>query len=149
MGALHLWRTAALKGIAAQRRLYAWARNVHGSPNCDIMQRIDGNLELLNAKIIIDSAKDGDSHSLMLFNRYTKYLALACNTIISFLDPEMIVLGGGVSHAGDFLLKSITEKLPHYLMFKTMPYATIKLATLGNEAGIIGSALLARDMLTK
>ena len=34
-------------------------------------------------------------------------------------------------------------------MFKTMPYATIKLATLGNEAGIIGSALLARDMLTK
>jgi len=118
-------------------------------PNCDIMQRIDGNLELLNAKIIIDSAKDGDSHSLMLFNRYTKYLALACNTIISFLDPEMIVLGGGVSHAGDFLLKSITEKLPHYLMFKTMPYATIRLATLGNEAGIIGSALLARDMLTK
>ncbi|MDO5022533.1 MAG: ROK family glucokinase [Eubacteriales bacterium] len=116
-------------------------------PDCDVNKRINGKLENLNAKIIIDSAKDGDSMSLMLFNRYTRYLALALNTIVSFLDPEMIVLGGGVSHAGEFLLNSIVEKIPQYLMFKTMPFAEVHLATLGNDAGLIGSALLAREMI--
>ncbi len=118
-------------------------------PDCDISKRVNGQLDALNAKIIIDSAKDGDSLSLMLFNRYTRYLALALNTIVSFLDPEMIVLGGGVSHAGEFLLNSIMEKIPNYLMFKSMPFAEVRLATLGNDAGIIGSAFLARDMITR
>ncbi|MDI9520877.1 MAG: ROK family glucokinase [Bacillota bacterium] len=101
-----------------------------------------GSAENINGKIIIDCAREGDPIAMKVFDRYTKYLALAVNTVISFLDPEMIVLGGGISMAGQYLLDAVKAKIPHYLMYKTMPYADIKLAVLGNNAGIIGAAML-------
>ncbi len=113
-------------------------------PQSAIMQAAGGDKDKITGRIVMDLAKAGDELALKVFNRYTKYLALAVNTIISFLDPDMIVLGGGISHAGEFLLEAVREKLPRYLMFKTLPYSQIALARLGNDAGIIGAALLSR-----
>jgi len=104
-----------------------------------------GDPAAMTAKIVIDSAKAGDPAAFGVFNEYVKYLALGINTIISFIDPEMIVLGGGVSRAGTFLLDAVRAELPKYIFFKTLPYASIELATLGNEAGIIGAAMLGRE----
>ncbi len=101
-----------------------------------------GTADNINGKIIIDCAKEGDPIAQKVFDRYIKYLTLAINTVISFLDPEMIVLGGGISMAGQYLLDAVNEQLPRYLMFKSMPYADIRLAVLGNNAGIIGAAML-------
>ena len=112
------------------------------NPGCLLSQRCGGDLDKLNAKIIIDAAKEGDTIANSVFNRYAEYLTIAVNNIISFLDPDMIVLGGGVSHAGEFLLNAVRERLPKYLMFKTLPYAELRQAKLGNDAGIIGAALL-------
>ncbi|MBR6787212.1 MAG: ROK family protein, partial [Clostridia bacterium] len=112
------------------------------NPGCLLSQRCNGDLDKLNAKIIIDAAKEGDTIANSVFNRYAEYLTIAVNNIISFLDPDMIVLGGGVSHAGEFLLNAVRERLPKYLMFKTLPYAELRQAKLGNDAGIIGAALL-------
>jgi len=79
-----------------------------------------------------------------VFNRFTRYLAITVNNVTAFLDPEMIVLGGGVSNAGDFLLNAVKAQLPRYLMYKTLPSPRLELARLGNEAGIIGAAMLGR-----
>ena len=98
--------------------------------------------EKIDGKLVIDCAKDGDPTAMKVFDRYTRYLALGINTIISFIDPEVIVLGGGVSMAGRFLLDAVAEKIPRYLMFKNMPYGRLELAVLGNSAGIIGAAML-------
>ena len=57
---------------------------------------------------------------------------------------EVIVLGGGVSKAGAFLLGAVRQEVPKYLLFKGMPYARIELARLGADAGIIGAAMLGR-----
>ena len=81
---------------------------------------------------------------MRVFDHYAKYLAITVNNITAFLDPEMIVLGGGVSRAGEFLLNAVREQLPRYLMYKTLPSPKLELAKLGNEAGIIGAALLGR-----
>ncbi len=113
-----------------------------GYPDCDMMQRVKGNMDRINAKIVIDSAKAGDPVAMRVFDRYCKYLAITVNNITAFLDPEMIVLGGGVSTAGEFLLNNIRDQLPRYLMYKTLPSPELCLAQLGNEAGIIGAALL-------
>lgn len=113
-------------------------------PDCALSKAVGGDVKLLNAKLIIDLAKEGDDLALKIFHRYTRYLALTINSIVSFIDPELVVLGGGVSHAGEFLVNAIKEKLPHYLMFKTMPYADVLLAKLGNQAGIIGAAMLGK-----
>ena len=113
-----------------------------GYPDCDMMQRVKGDMNRINAKTVIDSAKAGDPVAMRVFDRYCKYLAIAVNNITAFLDPEMIVLGGGVSTAGDFLLNNVRNQLPRYLMYKTLPSPELCLAQLGNEAGIIGAALL-------
>ena len=58
---------------------------------------------------------------------------------------EVIVLGGGVSKAGSFLLDAVRARVPKYLLFKTLPYSRIELARLGADAGMIGAAMLGRQ----
>ena len=117
-----------------------------GYPECAIMQKADGDPEKISAKIVIDSAKEGDPVAVRIFADYTRYLAIFLNTITSFFDPDMIVLGGGVSHAGAFLLDAVRAQMPRYLMFKALPAPKLELAKLGNEAGIIGAAMLGKGI---
>ncbi len=113
-------------------------------PDNAMLRTVDGDVEKINAKIVIDAAKAGDAVALRVFDEYVRYLALAVNTITAFFDPEMIVLGGGVSQAGDFLLNAVRALLPRHLMFKALPGPRLELATLRNEAGIIGAAMLGK-----
>ncbi|MDR1569177.1 MAG: ROK family protein [Oscillospiraceae bacterium] len=114
-------------------------------PQSELFTLTEGDPSRMTAKIVIDAAKAGDSAAREIFDIYIKYLSLGINTVISFIDPEMIVLGGGVSRAGAFLLDAVRNELPKYIFFRTMPYASVELARLGNEAGIIGAAMLGRD----
>ncbi len=113
-------------------------------PESLMMTMCNNNLENVNAKLVFDAAQEGDETALKIYRRYAKYLAQAINTIVAFLDPEVIVLGGGVSKAGDFLLDAVRAEVPQYLLFKTMPYARIEIASLGADAGIIGAAMLGK-----
>ncbi|MBQ2699581.1 MAG: ROK family protein [Clostridia bacterium] len=114
-------------------------------PNSLINTLCGGDESKINAKCVIDAAREKDPAGCEAFESYTDYLAQAIATVVNFLDPEVIVLGGGVSKAGDFLLESVQAKVPNYLIFKTLPYSRIELARLGNEAGIIGAAMLGRE----
>ena len=115
-----------------------------GYPESMILSLASGDPEKISAKTVIDAAKAGDVTAVRVFDHYAKYLAITVNNITAFLDPEMIVLGGGVSRAGEFLLNAVREQLPRYLMYKTLPSPKLELAKLGNEAGIIGAARLGR-----
>ena len=109
-----------------------------------MLRRAEGDLDRINAKTVIDAAKAGDRAAVEVFDEYCKFLAMSIHNIITFLDPDMVVLGGGVSHAGDFLLNRVREKVPRYLLYKTLPYSQICLAKLGNEAGTIGAAMIGK-----
>ena len=98
----------------------------------------------LNAKDVIDAAKAGDPAACEVFDRYTYYLAVGMVNIINFFDPEVIAVGGGVSGAGEFLLAPVREKLKKLIFYKDMPYAEVRLATMGNDAGIVGAAMLGK-----
>jgi len=114
------------------------------APNCAIMRAVDGDMDKINAKVVLDAAKEGDAVAMQVFNRFVKYLTIAINNVISFLDPDMIILGGGVSRAGDFLLDAVKAALPDYLFYPTLPQPELRIASLGNDAGIIGAALLGK-----
>jgi len=75
-------------------------------------------------------------------DRLVKYLAIGITNIINILDPETIALGGGLSGAGEFLLEKVQKEVEAVRYMKMMPIGKIFLATLGNEAGIIGAAAL-------
>ncbi|MBR3019150.1 MAG: ROK family protein [Clostridia bacterium] len=113
-------------------------------PSTAILSKAGGNINRVNAKLVIDAAKEGDASALRVFNSFVKYLAMAINNITAFFDPDIIVLGGGVSYAGSFLLDSVSALLPRYQMFKALPIPKLALAKLGNEAGIVGAAMLGK-----
>jgi len=111
-------------------------------PESSMMDKCGGDLEKINAKIVIDAAREGDPTAKAVFDEYVYALAVGIINIINMIDPEVIVLGGGVSAAGSFLLDAVREAVKPMVFFKTMPYARIELAQLGNDAGIIGAAFL-------
>ena len=114
-------------------------------PDTLMLKKVQGDVDKLNARIVIDCAKEGDAEALRVFNAFVRYLAMAINNITAFFDPDMIVLGGGVSGAGDFLLDAVSALLPRFQMFKALPIPKLALAKLGNEAGIIGAAMLGKS----
>lgn len=109
----------------------------------NLLYKMKGNdLDSLEAKDIFDAARAGDAFSLDLVEYEAEYLAYGIGSILNVINPEMVVLGGGVALAGDILLDKVKEKIKKYAL--PVAYEKVKLSTakLGNEAGIIGAAAL-------
>ena len=122
--------------IRMAREVISW------HPDSAIWAACEGNPEKINAKIVLDAAKEGDPLGMKLFRRYVSLLSQAVANVVNFLDPEIIVLGGGVSKAGRFLLDAVREEFPRYVLFNDQPLPRLDLAVLGPDAGIIGAAML-------
>lgn len=112
--------------------------------NTLILEKVNGNLDLLNARIIFDSCKYGDEIAIKAVKRFVKYLGIGIINIINIIDPEVISLGGGVSLAGEYLLKLVKDEVEKNKLFKKSQIGRITLAETGNEAGIIGAAMLCK-----
>jgi glucokinase len=106
----------------------------------------DGTLEGLTGKAITDAARDGDAVALAAFNTTAQWLGAGIASLAVVLDPECVVIGGGVIDAGEILLKPTREALERSMPFAGKhPYPEIIGAQLGNEAGLVGVADLARS----
>ena len=115
-----------------------------GSLSADsaLLRAVNGDLSAMNARIVIDLARNGDPVASAVFNEWTDNVSQAIANVVNFLDPEVIVIGGGVSRAGAFLLDALNEKYPQYVVFRDQPIPEVRLAVLGPKAGIIGAAML-------
>lgn len=103
--------------------------------------------EEITAKDIFDSAKEGDSFAAKVIDEIATHLGLALANIGSVFNPEKIVIGGGMSKAGDILLNPIKQHFQKYA-FKPVGQSTqIVFAELGNDAGITGAAWLAANKI--
>ncbi|WP_456274048.1 ROK family glucokinase [Bacillus sp. AK031] len=103
----------------------------------------------ISAKQIFDAAREGDTLAVSVVDRLAFYLGLAIANLGNALNPEKIVLGGGVSRAGDVLLRPV-DKYFQTFAFPTVASSTaISIATLGNDAGVIGAAWLVKNKITK
>lgn len=99
------------------------------------------NKENLTAKMIFDAAKEGDQLASECVEQLGWYLGVACANIAAVVEPDVFVIGGGVSKAGAILLDVIQR---HYEKFAFHAHKDkeFKLAELGNDAGIVGAAKL-------
>jgi glucokinase len=116
-------------------------------PDSALYTACSGNVDKIDAKTVIDCAKEGDDTAMKVFHRYVNYLCMALDGIIAFFDPEVIILGGGVSKAGNFLLNAVRERLKDYILFKDLPYSRVEIARLGANAGMIGAAMLGKKFV--
>ncbi len=94
----------------------------------------------IDAKDINDARKSGDKLADEAWNRCAYYLALACVNICRIIDPDLIVLAGGMTKAGEDLMKPVREHFQKLHWQLTEPMTKLALAELGNDAGAIGAA---------
>ena len=93
------------------------------------------------AKDVFDAARAGDALAAREVDEMTDTLGMALASIASTTDPEMFLVGGGVSRAGDVLFDPLVEHFKTYA-FKSCRETPIKAASLGNDAGIYGAVRL-------
>lgn len=93
------------------------------------------------AKAVVDAAKSGDEFATAILNAYVDDIGSYLASLINLLDPERIAIGGGVSAAGDFLIKPIYDNANRKSFFANP--TEIVAATAGNDAGIYGAAFIA------
>lgn len=101
------------------------------------------NGEEITSKIVFDLAKEGDYLANEVVDKVAFYLGLATANIANLLNPSTIVIGGGVSAAGDFLLTRVQKNFNDFAFKMTRHVTELKLAELGNDAGAYGAASLA------
>ncbi len=101
-------------------------------------------MENVTCKDIFDAGKAGDPVALEVLDEYYEYLGEFLGSLCSVIDPEIVVLGGGVSKAGDVLLKGV-EPYFHKYVFHAASKVQFALASLGNDAGAYGAFKLALD----
>ena len=93
----------------------------------------------LSAKAVFDAVKAGDELADRIAERFGRYLGKALSVYAVVVDPEVIVIGGGVSKAGPIILDYI-QKYYRQFAFTACKDTVFALATLGNDAGIYGAA---------
>ncbi|NLX77989.1 MAG: ROK family glucokinase [Clostridiaceae bacterium] len=114
------------------------------NPGSEINRLVDGNLDLINAKTAFDAMRLGDDTGTRVVEQYIRYLAEGIANIIVMLQPEKVVIGGGISKEGETLLKPLRKAVKERLYYRKddVPQAELVAAELGNDAGIIGAAML-------
>lgn len=107
-----------------------------------IVEACKGDLSRLTAKKVFDAYRTGDEVAIKSIKRFKHYLAIGIANIINSIDPHIIALGGGVSRAGDIILDGLEEEVRKHILYKKENFAKLVIASLGNEAGIVGAAFL-------
>ena len=107
-----------------------------------------GDLGLIRSGVLAKALHSNDKLTKKVFKNATKYLGIGIGSIVNFLNPEMIILGGGVVEAvGDKFLNDIRKATDKYALPDTLKGVQIVGAQLGDNAGVLGAAALAKQRL--
>jgi glucokinase len=117
-----------------------------GSPQASrLLELAGGRYQDISGPMVTKAAGEGDGAAIELLDDLGRWLGEGIATLAAVLDPAAVVIGGGVSEAGDLLLEPARRAFARNLTGRGhRPQLELRLATLGTEAGIIGAADLAR-----
>jgi glucokinase len=139
-GCLEVYASASRTGHRATKLLQTTDRT------STLRKKLADNGEVTSADVA-NHAAAGDALALEVWNLTCKYLAIAIINAVHFMDPEMIVLAGGMVKAGPFLLDNVKEHV-RQMYWRLVPLdCVIALSALGNDAGMIGAAGVARHAM--
>lgn len=108
-----------------------------------INKLVNNDIDKITAKTPFDAAQMGDNVAIDIIDSYIKSLAVGIGNIIAVIQPDVIVIGGGISAQKDNLLIPLNNYVENEIIGgKNMLKTDIKIAELGNDAGIIGASML-------
>lgn len=111
-------------------------------PSSKILDYTDGDIEKITPRIIARAAEEGDDFSRELIRETGEYLGIWLGGMVNVLEPDIIVIGGGVSLIGEALFNSIRETMPNYSINPFAQEIHIVPAKLQTDVGILGAAAL-------
>ncbi len=132
---------ALASGTALVREAELFAENHPES----LMNAACAGDEKLDGKAVARAAEQGDTAALEAFDRISFYLGMGVANLIHTFDPEMVVLGGGVSESGAFLLEGVRRSVREHGIEALVAGVRVELSSLGNDAALLGAAELARE----
>jgi glucokinase len=112
-----------------------------------IAELVENDLNRITPKIIHEAASQGDRIAKDIFQRAGTYLGIAVANVLVSVGPRRVVIAGGVSQAGDFLLEPIRRVVKERVFVMPVDKVEILQAELGNDAGVIGVASWTRENL--
>ena len=112
------------------------------NPETKMISLAENGLEGINAKVVFDAAQSGDEVAKSVLDNYFRYIAHGLTNLINVLQPSMIVLGGGMSAQKENLTIPVTKYIQEEMYGGLKLQTRIESAILGNDAGIIGAALV-------
>jgi glucokinase len=143
-GARGHWESVA-SGTALGRRAREWAARGEAP---QVLARANGNVEAVTGYEVGQAAAAGEADALAILTEHARAVALGLGGLVNILDPELIVISGGLVELGDALLTPLRAVLPEYVeAADRRPMPSVVPAALGEHAGAVGAAALARTLL--
>ena len=138
--------TGCLEAYASSRSVAARAvDHILRGVETSIKDAVGGDLNKVDARVVAEAAEAGDRIAQEVLREAAHYLATAIISAVHILDPELIVIGGGVARAETYFIEEVRSLVQRYAWLP--PGATVDVvpAKLGDDAGILGGAKLAFD----
>jgi glucokinase len=126
------------------------AREALSAPNAGkslMLELAGGSIEKVEARTVWDAAGKGDALAIKLADDCCDYLSCAVGSLINSLNPSCVIIGGGMSLAGEPLRSRLQKRIDEGRAFGPIAKdARIKIAILGDDAGILGAARMALNV---
>jgi glucokinase len=136
------------EALASGTALAREARHeIKNGATTSILQLAGGDLEKINAEVIHEAAQDGDRLATELIARIAYYLGVGLANLINIFNPEVIVIGGGLSNIGDMLLKPAFEEAGRRAFKPAYQAVRFARAELGRNSGVMGAAAFALEKI--
>ena len=133
----------ALEKMVGNREVTALARELYDKARCRVSD------EDCTPRALSAAARRGDPVALEVWDLFTTQLASGLCNCVWLLNPDRIVIGGGIAKAGNLLFGPLKAKMHAQLTLSFRSHLKIVPAKFGNDAGIIGSAAVALDLASK
>ncbi len=119
-------------------------------PESLMAEHMKKNNNEVSGRTAFDAAKKGDKVAQAVVDRYVRYVADGVTDMINIFEPEILVIGGGISREGEYLVEPVREYVKANGYNKgDLSMTTIQAASLLNDAGIVGAALAAQTLVSK
>jgi glucokinase len=136
-----------LEMYASGRALARQARELAASSPMSAARMLElaGSVDALSGPVVTAAAAEGDPAALSICTEMGRWLGRGLANLAAVIDPAIFVIGGGVSTAGELLVRPAREEFAHSLTGRGFrPLASVEVAALGQDAGLVGAADLAR-----
>ncbi|MFS0780929.1 ROK family glucokinase [Bacillus sp. 1P06AnD] len=142
-------KTGCLETVASATGIVRTAmEQIKDHPDSQLAKMLDEN-GAISAKDVLDCAAQKDPYALKVLDRVAYYLGYTLANVANALNPEKIVIGGGVSKAGDLLLNAVDAYFKKYAFLRVRESTSLSIATLGNDAGVIGAAWMVKTQTSQ